>query len=187
MATDTDFETTFEDALSTVPDEQFDRDRFVPGAGPLDADVMLVGEAPGETEVEQGRPFVGNAGRRLDSILDDISVDREALYVTNLVKVRPEGNTDPRQGEIDAWWPVLQAELETVDPDVVVPLGSFASRELLSVDGGITELRGETFERDGRAILPTFHPAATFYDESKRSPLEGDLRNALADAGGDEE
>lgn len=177
-----DFETRFEEVLSEVPDEQFDRERFVPGAGPTDADVMLVGEAPGAQEVEDGRPFVGNAGRRLDSILEDIGVDRDRLYVTNAVKVRPEDNATPRRPALDAWWPVFEAELAAVDPDVVVTLGNTATRELLSTDEGITALHGRSVERDGRTVVPTFHPAATFYDESKRDDLEADLRAALTES-----
>lgn len=182
MATDSfDFEAEFEDALSAVPDDQFDPDRFVPGFGPLDADVMLVGEAPGADEVAEGVPFVGNAGRRLDSMLEDVGVDRDRLYLTNAVKVRPEGNATPERGALDAWVPVLEAEIERVDPELVVTLGSVASRELLSVEEGVTEIHGQTFERGGRTVVPTFHPAATFYDESKKQVLEDDLRAALQD------
>lgn len=183
MSAEFDFEERFGDALAAVPDEQFDRERFVPGVGPLDAAVMLVGEAPGEQEVEEGEPFVGNAGRRLDSILGDAGIDRDQLYVTNLVKVRAEGDADPTSDAIDAWRPVLSAELEAVDPDVVVPLGNFATHELLGIDDGISEVRGEPVEREGRTVVPTFHPAATFYDESKRPPLEDDLRVAAREAG----
>lgn len=180
---DVDFEHRFEDALDEVPDDQFDRERFVPGTGPLDATVMLIGEAPGEREIAEGVPFVGNAGRRLGSILEDVGIDRDELYVTNLVKVRVEGNADPTRDAIDAWRPVLSAELEAVDPDVVVPLGNFATHELLPVDDGISEIRGDPVELDGRTVVPTFHPAATFYDESKRPPLEEDLRTAAREAG----
>ena len=174
-----DFESEFEDALASVPDEQFDRSRFVPSDGPLDADAILVGEAPGEREVEEGAPFVGPSGGRLDSALEAAGVDRDDLYVTNLVKVRPPENRDPHRDEIDAWLPVLEAEIERVDPDVVVPLGSFAARELLDTDENVSDLRGRTFERDGYDIAPTYHPAATFYGEDKREALEADLRAAL--------
>lgn len=178
-----EFERVFEDALAAVPDQEFNRSRFVPGHGPLDADVMLVGEAPGGDEVEQGEPFVGSAGKRLDSILEDLGVDRESLYITNIVKVRPPENRTPRKGEIDAWLPVFEAELDRVDPDVVIPLGTTAARVVLETSEGITDLRGQTEEREGRLVLPTFHPAATFYDTSKRPDLEGDLERAFEAAG----
>lgn len=170
------FETDYEEVLSTVPDEAFDRSRFVPGAGPDDADAMLVGEAPGEQEVEAGEPFVGSAGGRLDSALDDAGVDRERLYVTNLVKVRPPENRDPRRAEIDAWFPVLEAEIDRVDPDLLVPLGSFATEELLDGDVKISDVHGETFERDGRTVLPAYHPAATFYSDDAAAAFEADVR-----------
>ncbi|MFC7157367.1 uracil-DNA glycosylase [Halomarina halobia] len=183
MTTQPSFESAFGNVLSTVPDEYFDRSRFVPATGSFDAEAVLVGEAPGAQEVERGEPFVGNAGRRLDSALEEVGVDRDSLYITNLVKVRPANNRDPRRAEIDAWWPVLEAELERVDPAVVAPLGNFATRELLSVDEGITDLHGRTFDRDGRTVVPVFHPAATLYDQSKRALLVEDLRTVAAEAG----
>ena len=176
---DEEFNDVFADALDAVPDDQFDESQFVPGAGPLDADVMLVGEAPGANEVEEGAPFVGNAGRRLDSILADLGVDRDALYLTNVVKVRPPENRDPYVDEVEAWRPVLDAELDRIDPDAVIALGSFAARELLDVDDPISDLRGDAYDRDGYTVYPTFHPAATFYDESKRADIESDLRAAF--------
>lgn len=178
------FEDRFADALDSVPDEHDDRDRFVGGHGAPDADVMLVGEAPGADEVAQGEPFVGQAGQQLDRILEDLDVERDDLYITNLVKVRPPENRDPYRDEIDAWWPVLDAEIERVDPDVIVPLGSFAAQEILDTDETITDLRGESVERDGRLIEPTFHPAAALYDRSKLPTITDDLRQALTDTEG---
>ncbi|WP_254524859.1 uracil-DNA glycosylase [Natrinema caseinilyticum] len=190
------FETEFADALESVPDEHDDRTRFVPGVGPLSADVMLVGEAPGEQEVKRGEPFVGRAGTQLDRALEEIGHDRSKLYVTNLVKVRPPENRDPYVAEIEAWWPVLEAEIERVDPSVLVPLGSFATDELLDTDETITDLHGRVFEREmprssasssgggsrgreERIVVPAFHPAAALYDRSKVNALESDLATAL--------
>ncbi|MFD1565845.1 uracil-DNA glycosylase [Haloarchaeobius amylolyticus] len=178
-ATDWEFDAEFADVLAAVPDDRFDRERFVPGAGPLAADVMLVGEAPGKQEVKQGEPFVGQAGKQLDRALEAIGLDRAELYITNLVKVRPPENRDPYVAEIEAWWPVLEAEIERVDPTVLVPLGSFATDELLETDETITELHGQQFERQGRIVVPAFHPAAALYDRSKVDAVESDLRTAL--------
>lgn len=175
-----DFETTFEAAMAAVPDEYVDPERFVPGVGPLDADLVLVGEAPGATEVEQGEPFVGQAGSQLDAALETAGIDRAAVYVTNVVKVRPPENRTPRADEIAAWRPVLAAELDRVDPAVVVTLGNTATRALLETDEGITDLRGRRVEWDGRVVVPTYHPASLFYDEGKRADLEADLRTAAA-------
>lgn len=180
--TDWEFETTFADALDAVPDEHLDPERFVPGVGPLSADVMLVGEAPGKQEVAQGEPFVGQAGSQLDRALEAIGHDRRDLYVTNLVKVRPPENRDPHVAEIDAWWPVLQAEIERVDPAVLVPLGSFATEQILDAEGTITDLHGQEFEVDDRTVVPSFHPAAALYDRSKVEEIESDLAAAFETA-----
>lgn len=174
-----EFRTEFADALDEVPDAFMDEERFVPATGNLDAEVMLVGEAPGENEVEQGEPFVGRAGERLDEILNDAGIDRDELYITNLVKVRPPDNRDPHRDEIDAWRPVLEAEIARVDPETIVPLGNFASRELLDTTTGISQIHGRQYTVDGRTVMPTFHPAATLYDRSKGPDLERDLLAAF--------
>lgn len=179
---DWEFEAVFADALDEVPDEHRHPEQFVPGVGPLSADVMLVGEAPGKQEVAQGEPFVGQAGGQLDRALDAIGHDRQDLYITNLVKVRPPENRDPHVDEIAAWWPVLQAEIDRVDPAVLVPLGSFATAEILDADGTITDLHGREFEVDGRIVVPSFHPAAALYDRSKVEAIETDLAAAFAAA-----
>ncbi|SFC28017.1 DNA polymerase [Halobiforma haloterrestris] len=176
---DWEFTDVFADALELVPDEHVDRERFVPGVGPLSADVVLVGEAPGTQEVQQGEPFVGQAGSQLDRALEAIGYDRRDCYITNLVKVRPPENRDPHVAEIEAWWPVLEAELERVDPAVVVPMGSFATTQLLETDETITDLHGREFEREGRTVVPVFHPAAALYDRSKVDAIESDLEAAL--------
>jgi DNA polymerase len=178
-APDWDFETEFAEAVDGVPDEQFDREQFVGAVGPLDADVMLVGEAPGGKEVKQGEPFVGQAGQQLDRALEAIGQDRDDVYITNLVKVRPPENRDPHVPEIEAWRPVLEAEIDRVDPAVLVPMGSFASDELLETDETITDLHGREFERDGRSVVPAFHPAAALYDRSKVDAVESDLETAF--------
>jgi DNA polymerase len=177
---ETDFERTFAEALSAVPEAHVDRDRFVPGVGPLDASLVLVGEAPGATEVEEGEPFVGQAGHQLDGALEAAGIDRGGVYVTNVVKVRPPNNRTPHVDEIEAWRPVLDAELDRVDPAVVVTLGNTATGALLDADEGITDLRGRRIEHGGRVVVPTFHPASIFYDEGKRADLEADLETALA-------
>lgn len=179
----TDFAELFSDELAAIPDDLFDRSKFVGGVGPLDADVVFVGEAPGKQEVERGEPFVGNAGRVFDSLLATVGIDRDDVYVTNLVKVRPPENRDPRREEIDAWWPVLRAELDRIRPAVVVPLGAFASREILDTDAPISELRGETYAVEDYVVVPTYHPAATFYDDSVKDDLEADLRTVAELAG----
>ena len=174
-----DFESRFADELDRISSEYFDRERFVPGVGPADADVVLVGEAPGESEVAEGEPFVGRAGSRLDEALESLGVERSSLYVTNLVKVRPPENRTPYVDEIAAWRDVLDAELASVSPAVVVPLGTTATRVLLDTDEGVTAVHGRRFERDEWVVVPAFHPAATLYDRSKLGDFEADLRTAF--------
>lgn len=176
-----DFQIEFRDVLARVPEEHFDRARFVPAVGSLDAAVMLIGEAPGANEVEEGEPFVGRAGDVLDDILSDLGVSRDDIYITNLVKIRPPDNRDPTRDEIDAWKPVLESEIARVDPETILPLGNFATKELLETKKGITQLHGRTYTRDGRTIMPIYHPAATLYDRSKRPDLEKDLRAAFGE------
>lgn len=174
-----EFREKYREFFDQLPPEFFDSERFVPATGPEDADVMLVGEAPGANEVEEGEPFVGRAGEKLDGILESIGVDREELYITNLVKIRPPDNRDPHRDEIDAWKPLLRREIEEVAPEFIIPMGNFASRELLSTDKGITSMHGRIFTREGQKIMPTYHPAAVLYDSSKEPDLEKDLRKAF--------
>lgn len=136
------------------------RTNVVFGSGDPDADVMFVGEGPGQREDEQGLPFVGKSGQLLDQLLGEIGLSREAVYIANVVKCRPPGNRDPRQDEIDACKRYLRTQLELIDPAVVVTLGNFASKLLLRTDTGITRLRGRAYEWWGRFLVPTFHPAA---------------------------
>ena len=136
------------------------RTQVVFGAGDPQADVMFVGEAPGQREDEQGIPFVGPSGRLLEELLAEIDLTRDAVYITNVVKCRPPGNRDPRPHEIDACKGYLRTQLELIDPAVVVTLGNFSTKLLLRTEVGITKLRGVAYEWWGRYLVPTFHPAA---------------------------
>jgi len=133
----------------------------VPGEGSFPAEVMFVGEAPGRNEDEQGRPFVGQAGQYLDSLLFSISVPREDVYISNIAHCRPPGNRDPKPTEIKACAKWLNLELEVVQPRIVVALGAFAISHFLGAGAGTVEhLHGRPVEVDGRIILPAYHPAA---------------------------
>jgi DNA polymerase len=137
------------------------RTNVVFGYGDPDADLMIVGEGPGQREDEQGLPFVGRSGLLLDQLLGEIGLTRENnTYIGNVVKCRPPGNRDPRPDEIDACADYLRTQLRLVDPKVVVTLGNFSSKLLLRTDTGITKLRGHAYEWWGRFLVPTFHPAA---------------------------
>ena len=174
---------TFRDKYSKFLDDidpQFmDESRSVPSVGPEDAEVMMIGEAPGANEVEQGEPFVGRAGNKLNDILKDIGVKRKEIYITNLVKIRPPDNRDPKSDEIEAWAPLLEKEIEDVNPDIILTLGNFPSKYVLDTSKGISQIHGRIFTREGQKIMPVYHPAATLYDQSKTPDLEKDLRKAF--------
>lgn len=137
------------------------RTNVVFGYGDPDADLMIVGEGPGQHEDEQGLPFVGRSGKLLDELLEEIGLRREDnCYIGNVVKCRPPGNRDPRQAEIDACADYLREQLRLIDPKVVVTLGNFSSKLLLRTETGITRLRGQAYRWWGRFLVPTFHPAA---------------------------
>lgn len=150
--------------------------RFVPGDGPLDARVMLIGEAPGRTENAEGRPFVGRAGALLDRMLEEYGgVRREHVYVTNVVKYRPPGNRDPLPDEVAAARSYLGAELVAIEPRVVVLVGRFAYQLVFGDDVSISRDHGQERTRRGRAYLPTFHPAAALYNPLLLEDLRKDF------------
>ena len=137
------------------------RTQVVFGVGDPTADLMFVGEAPGEQEDRDGIPFVGRAGRLLTSLIEGIGLERSSVYIANVVKCRPPGNRDPLAPEIEQCRPFLEAQLAFIDPAVVVTLGNFATKLLLDTKEGITKLRGREFPyRDHAVIIPTFHPSA---------------------------
>ena len=137
------------------------RTTVVFGVGDPDADLMFVGEGPGEQEDLAGEPFVGRSGRFLDKLmLEEMGMTRQQCYIANVVKCRPPGNRDPLPDEIAACRPFLERQLELIDPKVVVTLGNFASKLLLKTTEGITRLRGRPYPLDGRVLVPTYHPAA---------------------------
>jgi uracil-DNA glycosylase len=137
------------------------RTQVVFGAGDSEADLMFVGEGPGEQEDRDGIPFVGRAGRLLTGLIEGIGLDRDAVYIANVVKCRPPGNRDPLADEIESCRPYLEAQIGFIDPSVVVTLGNFATKLLLDTKEGITKLRGREFPfRDHAVLMPTLHPSA---------------------------
>jgi DNA polymerase len=137
------------------------RTQVVFGVGDPEARLMLVGEAPGKNEDIQGEPFVGAAGKLLDSLLEEIGLRRSEVYIANVLKCRPPGNRDPRPDEIDACKGYLREQIRLVAPRVVMTLGNFATKLLLNTEVGITRLRGRPHDWWlGALVVPTFHPAA---------------------------
>jgi uracil-DNA glycosylase len=148
---------------------------MVPGDGPAVAEVVFVGEAPGASEDKQGRPFVGSAGRLLATLLADAGLQREDVYITNVVKARPPKNRDPRKDEVAHHMPWLEAELEVLEPRAVVPLGRHALAHF-APDVKISEAHGQPIERDGRLIFPWYHPAAALHNQGLRETLHEDAQ-----------
>jgi uracil-DNA glycosylase family 4 len=137
------------------------RTQVVFGVGDPHADLLFVGEGPGEQEDLTGEPFVGRAGRLLTSLIEDIDLTRAQVYIANGVKCRPPGNRDPLPLEIESCRPYLEAQIGFIEPKVVVTLGNFATKLLLDTKDGITKLRGREFPfRDGAVLIPVFHPSA---------------------------
>lgn len=137
------------------------RTNVVFGVGDPSADLMFVGEGPGAEEDLQGEPFVGRSGRFLDRlVLEEMGLTRDRFYIANVVKCRPPGNRDPHPDEIASCRPYLEAQIDLVDPAVVVTLGNFATKLLLGTTEGITRLRGRSYPYRRGVLIPTFHPAA---------------------------
>ena len=136
------------------------RTQVVWAGGNLDSDVLIIGEAPGFHEDQQGEPFVGAAGRLLDTLLAEVGLDRTKVAIVNVVKCRPPGNRDPLPDEIESCRPYLEAQINFMRPKVIVTLGNFATRFITGLQIGITRARGQRFEHSGAVVIPTFHPAA---------------------------
>ncbi|MGA2665773.1 MAG: uracil-DNA glycosylase [Nitrososphaerales archaeon] len=151
------------------------RKNAVPGAGPSDAAVMLVGEGPGRNEDEQGLPFVGAAGRNLDALLSEASVARSSVFITNAVKCRPPGNRRPARGELDACHPFLRRQMELVGPRTVVLLGDTALKEFFP-DAALGKVHGKPVMRGAVTFVAVYHPASVIYNPSLKEALAGDFR-----------
>ncbi len=139
------------------------RTTVVFGEGDPDAGLLIIGEGPGREEDLQGRPFVGRSGQLLDRLLlEEMGLDRSAVYIANVVKCRPPGNRDPLPDEIAACRPWLEAQIELIGPRVVLTLGNFSTKLLLETTDGIRRTRGRVypFGREGAVLVPTYHPAA---------------------------
>lgn len=127
--------------------------------------VLFVGEAPGFNENKEGRPFVGKAGQVFEELLREFNFSREDVFITNVLKYRPPGNRDPLPSEINASLPYLTAEINIVDPRIIVPMGRVATRVFIS-DQAFRDVRGKVIERRGRLVIPLFHPAYALYGET---------------------
>lgn len=160
--------------------------KVVFGEGSANAQVMLIGEAPGQSEAQAGRPFVGAAGRVLNNLLEAIGLSRSDVYITNVVKDRPPQNRDPNAEEVALYSPFLQQQIEIIQPRVIVTLGRFAMDFILAYfhlpqqGGKIGALHGKLLEAKtdyGKVfVLPLYHPAAGFYNDEVKAALLEDIQ-----------
>ncbi len=156
------------------------------GEGDPDADILFIGEAPGEKEALSGRPFVGRAGEVLEELLNEIDLQREDVYITNIVKDRPPHNRDPQTSEIKLYAPYLLDQIKIIEPEVIVTLGRFAMNFILSQFSmpehgrSIGDLHGQLLKAETPfgdfQILPLYHPAAMFYNRSLEKALHQDFQ-----------
>ncbi|MCA9672371.1 MAG: uracil-DNA glycosylase [Myxococcales bacterium] len=157
------------------------RKNIVFGVGNPDADLMLIGEAPGFDEDQQGIPFVGKAGQLLTRMIKAMGLTREEVYIANIVKCRPPQNRDPEADEIDACEPFLKKQIDIIAPRIIIALGSFAVKTLLRTTSGIMRLRGSWKSYHGIPLMPTFHPAYLLRNEAGKRPVWGDLQLVMAE------
>ena len=165
--------TTYCCDLCPQPDQRGAGRRAIP-----QRELVLVGEGPGATEDATGRPFVGQAGQLLDSILDAIEVPRNSVYITNIVKCRPPQNRKPLPDEIAACIPYLHRQLELMQPKVIVAMGGTAGESLLGVRKSLGELRGKVHTYNGIPLVVTYHPAALLRNPNWKKPTWDDVRIA---------
>lgn len=151
------------------------RKNAVPGEGQLAAKIIFIGEAPGKSEDEKGRPFVGAAGRILDDLLQKSGIERSQVFITNVVKCRPPNNRVPEEDEVVACRPYLERQIALIKPKVICILGRTAYASLLG-GSSITADRGKIVKKAGQKYFLTYHPAAAIYNRTLLSLLEADLK-----------
>jgi DNA polymerase len=152
---------------------------IVPGEGNPDADVVLIGEAPGKNEDLTGKPFVGAAGKFLTELLQSAGLEREDVFITSIVKYRPPKNRDPRPDEKEQSWPYLLRQLRVIQPKLVVTLGRHSMGYFVP-NQTITEAHGKLIEGGEWPVLPLFHPAAALYSGNMRQILHDDFASLKA-------
>lgn len=153
------------------------RTNLVFGDGCPEADIMFIGEGPGEQEDIKGIPFVGRAGQFLDDMMAMIDLDRTKVYIANIVKCRPPHNRDPQPDEKAACMPWLRQQIALVEPKIIVCLGRIAATSIISEDFRITRQHGQWFDIDSRRCCAIYHPSALLRDVSKRPETFADLRS----------
>ncbi|HEY9382541.1 MAG TPA: uracil-DNA glycosylase [Gemmatimonadales bacterium] len=154
------------------------RTKTVPGEGNPKAQLLFVGEGPGQSEDETGRPFVGRAGELLTKMIEAIGLQREAVFIANAVKCRPPQNRKPLPDELAACWRYLERQIELIEPKVIVALGATAAETLLQVRRSLTDLRGRVHSYREIPLVVTYHPAALLRNPNWKKPAWDDIRIA---------
>lgn len=166
------------------------RKKAVPGEGSLDSKIVFIGEAPGQKEDEEGRPFVGSAGKLLTELLESIGMRRGEVFITNVVKCRPPNNREPYDDEVEACKPYTTAILTLIKPKVIVTLGNYAGKFVFELGNmrwyGVSKARGKVYrvkvvDLGEVMVIPTYHPAAALYNPNVRGVLEHDF-NLIRDS-----
>lgn len=154
------------------------RTQGVFGSGTPHTGFMVIGEAPGQHEDQQGEAFVGRGGQLLTRILEAIGFRRDEVFITNILKSRPPGNADPEPHQVAACEPYLKRQIELIGPAVILTLGRHAARTLLQIDGPMASFRGRVFEYGGVPVVATYHPAALLRNPSLKRPTWEDVQLA---------
>jgi uracil-DNA glycosylase len=162
------------EASDVTPELKQQATQLVFGDGNAGADIVFIGEAPGKNEDEQGKPFVGAAGKFLNEMLEMVGLKRADIYITNIVKYRPPNNRDPETAEKEEWLPYLQEQLDIIQPKLIVTLGRH-SMDVLLPGLKISQVHGQPKRYKDRVYLPLFHPAAALYNGGMRQTLIDDF------------
>ncbi len=152
------------------------RRTIVFGEGNEKATLMFIGEGPGYDEDVQGRPFVGKAGQLLTKIIQAIHLQREDVYITNIIKCRPPQNRNPEPDEIERCSPFLMKQIQTIQPKIICALGTFSAQTLLNTNAKITSLRGKVYDLEGIRVIPTYHPAFLLRNPEKKKEVWEDMK-----------
>lgn len=152
------------------------RTNIVLGEGNINAKIMFIGEGPGADEDKQGVPFVGKAGQLMNKAFQALGINREEIYIANIVKCGPPSNRVPEEDEAQACLNYLRNQVVLIKPEIIVLLGSTALKTILGKEYGITAVRGKWMEKNGIKYMPTWHPAALLRDENKKIEFWQDLK-----------
>jgi DNA polymerase len=163
------------DETILVPVDE-ERENVVFGVGDPEADLVIIGEAPGRNEDQDGEPFVGRAGKLLDKILDAINLKREEVYITNILKSRPPRNRDPKSEEVDSHLPVLYKQLELINPAIILCVGKVAANTMLDRSSSLSSLRDTEHDFYGIPLFATYHPAALLRNSQWKRPTWEDMK-----------